>query len=205
MRIILLVLCLGLTPLAVSAQAPDRGPAGRWSLDNAPRPATPDQLLRQGVDRLIGFLIGAGNPSPQALRTFLEQEVAPYFDFNYMAQWAAGALYRRMTPAQHQRLAEKLETMFLDALARNLGTYARPLPEIQIFPARAGYSGNEATVDTRVVTDSGVMVNLEFRFYWTGREWKIYDVSANGASAVAFYRGYFTTRIRRYGPDAALR
>lgn len=205
MRIILLALCIGFAPMTAHATTHGRGPAGGWAQDFAARPATPDQMLKQGLDRLVGYLIGAGNPSPDALRTFLSDEVAPYFDFVYMAQWAAGPLYRRMTPAQNRRLAEKLEFMFLDALARNLGTYARPLPQIQIFPARAGRSGNEATVDTRVITDAGGLVHLEFRCYWSGEGWKIYDVSANGASAVAFYRGYFTTMIRRYGPEAALR
>lgn len=203
MRAILFVLFLGLAP-TVSAQsyAPGRGaPPPAY----APLPATPDQLLRQGMDRLTGFLIGAGNPSPAALVTFLDHEVAPYFDFEYMARWAAGSLYRRLTPEQNQRLAQKLKHLFLDALARNLGTFARPLPRIDVFPARAGRSGNEATVDARVITDSGLVVQFEFRFYWSDGDWKIYDVSANGASAVAFYRGYFSTLIRRYGPEAALR
>ena len=205
MRIILLALCIGLAPMTSHATTHGRGPSGGWAQDFAQTPATPDQMLRQGLDRLIGYLIGAGNPSPDALRTFLSQEIAPYFDFTYMAQWAAGPLNRRLTPNQHHRLAEKLEIMFLDALARNLGSYARPLPQIQIFPARAGAGGNEATVDIRVITDAGGMVHLQFRCYWGGGGWKIYDVSANGASAVAFYRGYFTTLIRRYGPEAALR
>jgi len=204
MRTILLVICLGLAPMMVSAQsyAPNRNaPPPVY----APLPATPDQLLRQGVDRLTGFLIGAGNPSPGSLLTFLEHELAPYFDFDYMARWAAGSLYRRLTPEQNQRLAQKLKHLFLDALARNFGTFARPLPRIDVFPARVGRSGNEATVNTRVVTDSGMVVQLEFRFYWSNGDWKIYDVSANGASAVAFYRGYFSTLIRRFGPEAALR
>lgn len=204
MRTILLVVCLGLAPMTVSAQAQMQGRGPNPPL-YAPLPATPDQLLRQGMDRLTGFLIGAVNPTPAALVTFLDHQVAPYFDFEYMARWAAGSLYRRLTPEQNQRLAQKLRHLFLDALARNLGTFARPLPRIDIFPTRPGRSGNEATVDARVITDSGLMVQLEFRFYWSEHGWKIYDVSANGASAVAFYRGYFSTLIRRHGPEAALR
>jgi phospholipid transport system substrate-binding protein len=205
MRIILLALFVCLGPATAYGAAPGQAPASGWTQEYAQSTATPDQMLRQGLDRLIGYLIGAGNPSPDALRTFLSQEISPYFDFVYMAQWAAGPLYRRLTSDQHLRMAQKLETMFLDALARNLGTYARPLPQIQIFPARAGPSGNEATVDVRVITDAGGLVHLQFRCYWGGGGWRIYDVSANGASAVAFYRGYFTTLIRRYGPEAALR
>ena len=32
---------------------------------------------------------------------------------------------------------------------------------------------------------------LNFRFYWNDQGWRIFDVSANGASAVAYYRSYF--------------
>lgn len=204
MRTILFVIIFGLSPMMVSAQSYGTAPGGPPQ-SFAPLPATPDQLLRQGIDRLTGFLIGAVNPSPEALHIFLDQEVASYFDFDYMARWAAGSFYRRLTPEQNRRLAAKLRYLFMDALARNLGTFTRPLPRIDIFPARAGQTGREATVDARVVTDTGMLVQLEFRWYWGKDGWKIYDASANGASAVAFYRGYFSTLIRRYGPEVALR
>ena len=56
-----------------------------------------------------------------------------------------------------------------------------------------------------VIAVAGLVVNLEFRWYWNDGGWKIFDVSANGASALLFYRGYFSALIRRYGPEAALR
>ena len=40
--------------------------------------------------------------------------------------------------------------------------------------------------------------------YWNEQGWRIFDVSANGASAVAYYRTYFGEMFRRYGPDAVL-
>ena len=55
-----------------------------------PVPTTPDQVVRRGVNRLTGFLMGAQNPSPEAIRGFLDREIAPSFDFTYMARWAAG-------------------------------------------------------------------------------------------------------------------
>ncbi len=93
-----------------------------------PIPTTPDQVVRRGVDRLTGFLMGAQNPSSEAIRGFLNREIAPSFDFTYMARWAAGPMYRRLSPAQHARMTVLLKDLFLSALAKNLGTYARPLP-----------------------------------------------------------------------------
>jgi phospholipid transport system substrate-binding protein len=168
----------------------------------APPTPTPDQLVRQGVDRLVGFLIGAGKTSPHAIRTFLDHEVAPLFDFQYMANWAAGRYARRLDGEQRARLGERLRELLLNALARNLGSFTRPLPRIDVFPARAAGRPNAAIVPARVVTEAGQVVNLEFRFYNPGPGWRVYDVTANGASAVAFYRGYFNDLLRRQGPDA---
>lgn len=169
-----------------------------------PAPATPDQVVRRGVDRLTGFLMGAQNPSPQAIRGFLDREIAPHFDFPYMARWAAGPMYRRLNAEQNARMTARLKDLFLSALAKNLGTFARPLPRVDVYPARATADGSQATVHARVVAAHGLLSGLNFRFYWNEQGWRIFDVSANGASAVAYYRRYFGEMFRRYGPDAVL-
>jgi phospholipid transport system substrate-binding protein len=171
----------------------------------APALKTPDQVVRSGVDRLTGFLMGAQNPSPEAIRGFLDREIAPHFDFTYMARWAAGPMYRRLSPAEHARMTEVLKHLFLSALAKNLGTFSRPLPRVDVYPARATADGSQATVPTRVVGRDGMFARLNFRFYWNEQGWRIFDVSANGASAVAYYRTYFAEMFRRYGPEAVLR
>ncbi len=170
----------------------------------APVPATPDQVVRRGIDRLTGFLMGAQNPPPAAIRAFLDREIAPDFDFAYMARWAAGPMYRRLTPEQRAQMTTVLKNMFLSALAKNLGTYANPAPRVDVYPARASANGSQTTVHARLVSPNGIFSGLNFRFYWNERGWRIFDVSANGASAVAYYRSYFGEMFRRYGPDAVL-
>jgi len=171
----------------------------------SPTPATPDQIVRQGVDRLTGFLMGAANPPPEAIRNFLDKEIAPNFDFTYMTRWAAGPMYRRLTPEQHMRMTAVLKELFLSALAKNLGTYARPVPRVDVYPARANADGSQANVYARIVSTNGMFSAMNFRFYWNQQGWRIFDVSANGASAVAYYRNYFGEMFKRYGPDAVLR
>lgn len=195
--------------LAVPAAA-QQDPSTSWqgAADTSPEPyyvASPDQLIRQGVDRLAGFLIGAGDPSPDAVRQFVELEIAPYFDFAYMARWAAGPLYHRLSLDQRVAMTAKVRSLFLDALARHLGTLERPLPRVDVFPARPGRTFSEASVYARVMSPDRPPVRLEFRFYWSRDGWQVYDAVANGASAAAFYRSYFTSALRRHGPEAVLR
>jgi phospholipid transport system substrate-binding protein len=166
--------------------------------------ATPDQLIRRGIDRLAGFLAAYPDAGPAIIEGFITREIAPYFDFSYMARWAAGPLYHRLSDAQRAALTAKLQGLFMAALARNLGSIERPLPQVDVFPARPGRTMSDAVVYSRV-WGAGGQTRLEFRFYWTGFDWKVYDAAANGASAVAYYRRYFTTLLRQYGPDALLR
>ncbi len=164
-------------------------------------PATPEQIVRSGIDRLTGFLIGVPQVTPDNLGVFLGHEIAPLFDFHYMARWAAGSYWRRLDAEQRALLGARLADLFLDALARNLGTYSEPLPYIEVFPARR--AGNrEARVLARVTGARGLRVRLEFRLYWDSSRWRIFDVAANGASAVAYYRGHFRDLLRRKGPAA---
>lgn len=161
----------------------------------------PQVIVRRGIDRLAGFLIGAKEPGPGAVRAFLEREIAPYFDFAYMARWAAGPYSRRMSESENAAMSARLRALFLGALARNLGSFARTLPRVQVYPARTGRDRGETLVDARV--NAGPWkATLTFRFYRARDGWKVFDVSANGVSAVAFYRRYFTALLRRYGTRA---
>ena len=172
--------------------------------DFPPAPLRPDQLLRQGIDRLTHFLSTERDLTPTQIRAFLEREIAPYFDFAYMARWAAGSFHRRLTEEQRIKLGHHLSELFLSALARNLGSYTRPIPRIDISPAVRGRTKNEVAVFARVGIAQGLIIKLEFRFYWSPHGWRIFDVAANGASAVGYYRRYYTEQLRRHGPDTLL-
>lgn len=157
---------------------------------------SPAVILRQGIDRLKGFL-ARGAADPADVQAFLDQEIAPYFDFAYMSQWAGGPLYRQMDEAQKAEFAANLKQLFFAALARNLGTFSTTAPRIDIFPARVRPYSREVTVNARVMRDRGQVVNLQFRFYRGDEGWKVFDVTANGTSAVAYYRRYFNAMARQ--------
>ncbi len=198
---------------AMGPAAAQQGPAP-GSYGAAPqRPAlpdfattSPDQILRSGIDRLEGFL-ARGKASPEETQAFLEKEISPFFDFDYMARWAGGALYAQMDDNQKAQFASKLEGLFFSALARNLGAYSDPKPEVEVYGARAKGYGREVTVTARVTPQGpgAYPVRLEFRFYPSRTGWKIFDVTANGTSAVAYYRTFFNDVARRGSIEACCR
>jgi len=116
-----------------------------------------------------------------------------------MARLSAGRIYGRMTPAQREAFREKLTGLFLAALARNLGAQSRPVPRVELFRPRIGRAPNQVVVAGRIVAKDNRPTRVEFRFHRTRDGWRVYDVAANGASAVTFYRRYFADIVRRSG------
>jgi phospholipid transport system substrate-binding protein len=148
----------------------------------------PATIVKEGINKLTSFIQSGGAQNPAQARIFLEAEVAPYFDFNYMARWAAGPAWRTMTAQQRARLQEKIAQAFLTTLAQKLPTYSDQ--PIRYFTPR-GQGGDDVRVRVWIMQPSGIPTKLEFRFYKGESGWKIFDVKAGGNSAVVYYRNQF--------------
>lgn len=159
-----------------------------------PLQADPGQLVREGMGKLLQFMRQPEEPAPQAIARFLEREIVPYFDFDYMAVWAAGPMGRHMNGPERAELAQSIKRMLLGTLAERLASYDNQ--DVRFFPARRT-GGNEVTVRVGILQAGGYPANIDFRFY-PGRDgWKVFDVSANGNSALVYYRQYFNRRMAR--------
>ena len=161
----------------------------------------PSEVLREGVTKLLQFMRQQENPSPELIEAFLSSEIAPYFDFAYMAQWTAGPAYRNMNEQQRSMLEQKIKAMLLSSLGQRLGSYDNQ--DVRFFrPRRVGQ--NEVKVRMGILRAGGYPANIDFRFYHSESGWKVFDVSANGSSALAFYRQYFARQANLMsGPTAS--
>ena len=119
----------------------------------------------------------------------MDAEIARYFDFSYMTQWVAGRNYRYMSEGQRQAMEEQLKQMFLTALAQRLGSYSNQSVRFN-RPHRV--NSQEVSVGVDILKPGGYPARLDFRFYRGDDGWKVFDVSANGSSALVHYRQYFT-------------
>lgn len=169
----------GPVPMGMPWSAPPAVPQ-----QTEPNPAT---VLRDGMSRLVSFL--KTNPDPTQISAFVDAEIAPYFDFSYMTQWVAGRSYRYMSEGQRQAMEEQLKQMFLSALAQRLGAYSNQGVRFH-RPHRV--TGREVSVGVDILQPGTYPARLNFRFYRGKDGWKVFDVSANGSSALVHYRQYFT-------------
>jgi phospholipid transport system substrate-binding protein len=157
----------------------------------------PAQVLREGVGKLLNFMRQPERPSQQAIAAFLQYEIAPYFDFAYMTTWVAGPMNRRMNDAQRAELAQAIEQLLLGTLANRLASYQNQ--DVRFYPPRQA-GENEVKVRVAILQANGYPANLDFRFYRSKGGWKVFDVAANGSSALTYYRQHFSRQMARYRP-----
>jgi phospholipid transport system substrate-binding protein len=150
------------------------------------------QVLHEGMSKLLEFMRQPERPSQQAIAAFLHNEIAPYFDFAYMSSWVAGPMNRRMNDQQRVELASSVKQMLLGTLAERLADYQNQ--DVRFYPARR-VGENEVKVRVAILQASGYPANLDFRFYRGRAGWKVFDVTANGSSALTYYRQYFSRQL----------
>jgi len=151
-------------------------------------------VLKAGLTKLLNFFQGSKPPTRAQIAVFLDKEIAPYFDFAYMTKWAAGSQYPRMTDKQRARMQAQLRTQFLTTMAQKLSGFNQQTvrylkPRIQ--------SPRQIELSIAIANPGSYPARLDFRLYKSGDSWKVYDVSANGSSALMYYRQYFRQKMQR--------
>jgi phospholipid transport system substrate-binding protein len=156
----------------------------------APRYAkdSPAAILQKGMGQLLERL-RSKELDTGSLSVYLDTEVAPYFDFTYMAKSAAGNMYRHMNDVQRVRMGERIKQQFLSTMVQRLISYNNQ--DVNIVSQRMNPDGRTGVVTTAIVGPQGYPTRLDFRFYKAKDGWKVFDVMANGQSAVVHYRRQF--------------
>ncbi|WP_456379380.1 MlaC/ttg2D family ABC transporter substrate-binding protein [Thiolapillus sp.] len=177
-------------------QAQSGVPGHAWSyVPPMPRPAMPEitkdspaALLEKGLGRLLEQLRRT-DLDARSLGQYLDTEVAPYFDFAYMAKSAAGNMYRHMSADQRSRMVERIKQQFLSTMVQRLDSYNNQ--SINIASQHLFADDRTGVVTAAIIGPQGYPVRLDFRFYKAREGWKVFDVMANGQSAVVHYRRQF--------------
>lgn len=144
--------------------------------------------LKEGIDKMVDFMGQEKSPNKLQVAAFLDREIAPYFDFEYMAKWVAGPTYNRMSPEQKAAMAARLEERFLSALGGQLASYDGQ--QVRMLRPRMGPRG-AVSVNVGILRPGAYPTKMQFRMYRSDDGWKVYDVVANGRSASAYYRTQF--------------
>lgn len=196
-----IIICLLVLPLGATAQQP---PPGSMPVPppQAPAQMDPRQTVQQGVDRLQAFIQSNPNLNPAMVSGFLQKEIAEYFDFEAMARLVLGPLDFSLDEKQRRDVRLMIRDQFLAALGNNLSAYRGG--NVGIVNVNGNLSAGRVNVRLGIYRPGQYPMLVELRIARGPLGWKIYDVAANGVSAVAHYRNYIQSVLLRAGPQGLL-
>jgi len=97
---------------------------------------------------------------------------------------------------------EEFQTLLVRTYATALLEYSNE--DIVYAPVNEKPESNLVTVKTEVKQSGSQSIPINYTMHVTDGEWKVVDVSVNGASLVSTYRGSFASEVRRGSMETLL-
>ena len=162
-------------------------------------PATapgPTETVKAAVQQVFS------NPNGPAVKTVSTAErraeirkiTENLFDFEEMSQRSLGGAWAQASPVQQQEFVRLFGGLIATAYMGRMEQYAgEPITYVG-----EQLEGDDARVQSRVVTPKGSEVPIEYRLYrGTDGRWTVYDIYVDGFSLVGSYKAQFTRLLQR--------
>jgi len=139
-------------------------------------------------------------PTPER-RARIRQSAETLFDFKEMARRSLGDRWDVLVRADRDEFVRLFTNLIAASYMSTIDLYAgKPI----LFVGEQ-VNGEEAAVQSRIVTAKGAQVEVEYHLYHTQDRWLVYDVSSNGISLVGNYRTQFSRLLQRTSFDDLLK
>jgi len=195
-HILIILLASLIAPATAQAYQPPFYPPG-------PQWAGPNEILASAFERLRAFVESPAIHNGALAAEFLETQMAPLFDFEAMAAWAARPYYQQMSAEQRTQFKQGMKRRFIELIVNGMGPYISPLPRVRFYPARPA-GPDRADVPMEVFLQPGVSMRGYFHLQSGPAGWKIFDASMNGISGLFLFRQFLLQQVRLNGPNALL-
>ena len=150
--------------------------------------------IRETADAVINVLNNKELKKPenkQKRRKQLREIVDKRFDFAEMAKRSLGFAWNKRTPEEKKEFVSLFSDLLEDTYIRKIERYERE----KVIYTGERVEGSYAAVRTKVVTDQGVEIPVEYRIFKKGTKWEVYDIIIEGVSLVNNYRSQFSSII----------
>jgi phospholipid transport system substrate-binding protein len=114
------------------------------------------------------------------------------FDFSETARRSLGRHWQTRTPAER----DEFVLLFGDLLERSYISRVELYGGEKIQYLGDSTEGDQAKVQTKLLTKSGSAIPIEYRMHRKGERWLVYDVVIEGVSLIANYRSQFNKIIQ---------
>ena len=151
---------------------------------------TPTETVKSRVDEALQSLGRSG--AAEARRVEIRRVADSLFDFTEMSRRALGGHWADRTAAERDEFVR----LFTDLIARSyIGKMDRYAGEAIAYTGER-VDGDQARVQSEVVTAKGSRIPVEYRLHRAGEGWTAYDVFIENVSLVGTYRSQFDRVIR---------
>ena len=153
----------------------------------------PTDQLRTQVDRVLKMLDDStlkGNPKER--RAAVRKVADDIFDFGETAKRSLGRHWASRTQEERDEFVK----LFGDLLERSYISKIELYGGEKIQYMSDKIDGEQATVQSKLLTKSGSDVPIEYRMLKKGERWLVYDVVIEGVSLVSNYRTQFNKIIQ---------
>ena len=156
---------------------------------------TPTETVKSRVDEALQSLTQNPATGPAAMerrRAEIRRAADALFDFTEMSRRALGRHWADRTEAER----EEFVRLFTDLMARSyIGKIDRYAGEAIAYTGER-VDGDEASVQSQVVTAKGAQIPVEYRPHRVNESWSAYDVFIENVSLVGTYRSQFDRIIK---------
>jgi phospholipid transport system substrate-binding protein len=155
----------------------------------------PSDQLKTQIDRVLKTL---DDPElkkegrAKGRRAAVRKIANDIFDFGETARRSLGRHWQPRTPAEREEFVE----LFADLLERSYISKVELYGGEKIQYLGDTIEGDQAKVQTKLLTKGGNEIPIEYRMHKKGDRWLVYDVVIEGVSLIANYRTQFNKIIQ---------
>lgn len=153
---------------------------------------TPTDTVRAQVDHVLQSAAARGSVDVERRRAEFRRVANALFDFSEMSRRALGPHWNEPAPAERDEFVR----LFRELMAR---AYMGKLDKYTGEPITWGgerVDGDQAVVQSEVITPKGTRVPVEYRLHKMNDRWAVYDIYVEGVSLVGSYKSQFDKIIR---------
>ncbi len=157
--------------------------------------AGPTETVKTAVQQVVSSQSApaAKTLSPAERRAEIRKITETLFDFADMSERSLGGAWTQASPAQRQEFTRLFGTLIANAYLSRIEQFAgEPFTYVG-----EKIDGDEASVQSRVVTPKGSEIGLDYRLYRAAGRWAVYDIYVDGISLVSSYKAQFSRIIQR--------
>jgi phospholipid transport system substrate-binding protein len=151
----------------------------------------PEEMVKGATGRILTILRDSSLKVPDKVRERrqkLWEEISAAFDFEEISKRAMGHTYWiKRSPEEKKEFVALFSYIVQDSYIGKIDAYS----DEEIVYLGEKQKGRYAKVKTKIITNTGTEITVDYRLLDEQGEWRIYDVIVEGVSLVNNYRSQF--------------